>query len=204
MTFREGETEEVKMYSDDIYLEDSTDNEEFPLVAQLTEAILAKADFYDEIDFPNIDDSIKYARTVGRLFYVQNEEISMYCAHVHPSESDSATTANNEGAGGDGKETRRWVKPVEESVSSDIRSVVEELFEEHISYLSPFYYGKHKGLNDRVIAKYQKQLPGDFKSLCEEKENLLYFKGRLVVPKPICARFIVMNHTLKAHPSPTA
>eukprot|EP00924_Labyrinthula_sp_SR-Ha-C_P002066 augustus_masked-scaffold_99-processed-gene-0.2-mRNA-1 protein AED:1.00 eAED:1.00 QI:0/0/0/0/1/1/3/0/1782 len=204
MTFREKEVEEIRMYADDVYLEDATEDEDGALVAQLTEASSSGEDFYDEIDFTNIDDSIRYARTVGRLFYVRDDEGSVYCAHVHSSGTDSAATPNNGGAGDNEGETRRWVKSVEESVDSDMRSVVEELFEEHISYLSPFYYGKNKGLNDRVIARYQKQLPDDFKARCEDKENLLYFKGKLVVPKPICTRFIVMNHTLKAHPSRTA
>eukprot|EP00924_Labyrinthula_sp_SR-Ha-C_P000933 augustus_masked-scaffold_7-processed-gene-8.3-mRNA-1 protein AED:1.00 eAED:1.00 QI:0/0/0/0/1/1/3/0/788 len=98
----------------------------------------------------------------------------------------------------------RIMHPTDETIHSAYNSVVEELFQEHISYLSPSYHKKWEVFEEEVLKKRQDKLSQEFKEKCEAKEGLLYKEGKLVIPKSLCSRYIVTNHINKAHPSKTA
>eukprot|EP00924_Labyrinthula_sp_SR-Ha-C_P009982 snap_masked-scaffold_21-processed-gene-5.42-mRNA-1 protein AED:0.45 eAED:0.45 QI:0/-1/0/1/-1/1/1/0/1856 len=203
LVFHEDAEDDIVLRTD---LED-TDEAATPTIAQLSEGSGFGLQHFDEVDFEDIDEGIKYESSVSRLFYTPEETVEHYCARLSSGggHGDQSRQPDHEGSALERPHqtpgSPRWVNAVDETIPSDIHSIVEELFTEHISYLSPFYYGKWSHLHDKVIAKHQAKLPEEFKQSCEAKDELLYFQGKLVVPRTVAARFIVINHTAKAHPS---
>eukprot|EP00924_Labyrinthula_sp_SR-Ha-C_P009660 snap_masked-scaffold_22-processed-gene-2.40-mRNA-1 protein AED:0.48 eAED:0.48 QI:0/-1/0/1/-1/1/1/0/1851 len=200
--FKEGLEGEILMHAD---LDQEEEEEHIPLIAQLQAVQEDSTLYFDSLDFDDFSEALEYEAKLARLFYVEDEVEHFYCANIRSTNSQMSlrnedANTNKRGPVGKGD----WLKPVDESVGSDLQSIIEELFTEHISYLSPFYYGQHKHLNDRVIKKHQKNLPKSFLDKCHEKENLFYFQEKLVIPKTLIARFIVMNHTNMVHPSRSA
>eukprot|EP00924_Labyrinthula_sp_SR-Ha-C_P011152 snap_masked-scaffold_81-processed-gene-0.31-mRNA-1 protein AED:0.44 eAED:0.44 QI:0/-1/0/1/-1/1/1/0/537 len=93
-------------------------------------------------------------------------------------------------------------KELQESVNTEL----DDLFiGEYISYLSPFYPNKErKNFDEREVKAAQKALPEDFIQKCMVTDGLLYFNKHLVIPLELAVRYIVVNHTLKGHPSKEA
>eukprot|EP00924_Labyrinthula_sp_SR-Ha-C_P000161 snap_masked-scaffold_39-processed-gene-2.52-mRNA-1 protein AED:1.00 eAED:1.00 QI:0/-1/0/0/-1/1/1/0/217 len=70
------------------------------------------------------------------------------------------------------------VRPAANSVNEELGPLINELFQNHIPFLSPFYSGKNDyKLDDRKVTQHQKKLPTEFREeKCKEKNGLIYFR----------------------------
>eukprot|EP00924_Labyrinthula_sp_SR-Ha-C_P015272 snap_masked-scaffold_9-processed-gene-13.44-mRNA-1 protein AED:0.63 eAED:0.63 QI:0/0/0/0.5/1/1/2/0/291 len=59
-------------------------------------------------------------------------------------------------------------------------------------------------LDVKALIKMQKQIDEAFKAKCEVRDDILYFKSRMVIPKKFFVRVLVKNHVLMGHPSKSA
>eukprot|EP00924_Labyrinthula_sp_SR-Ha-C_P004817 augustus_masked-scaffold_1-processed-gene-13.43-mRNA-1 protein AED:0.42 eAED:0.43 QI:0/-1/0/1/-1/1/1/0/622 len=95
------------------------------------------------------------------------------------------------------------LRPTTYSINEELSPSMDELLQKHISFLSPFYSGnKDYKLQDRKIIQHQKKLPATFvEEKCNNKEGLLYFNDKLVIPRSLAAEVIIFNHIHRCHPS---
>eukprot|EP00924_Labyrinthula_sp_SR-Ha-C_P015637 snap_masked-scaffold_4-processed-gene-5.42-mRNA-1 protein AED:1.00 eAED:1.00 QI:0/-1/0/0/-1/1/1/0/168 len=91
------------------------------------------------------------------------------------------------------------------SVCTNRSNLHQELLNEHISYLSPFYPNiSFKTIDFDILKKHQQQIDSELVSNYEIKVVIYYKDDLLVIPRKLAPRYIVMNHVLRGHPSASA
>eukprot|EP00924_Labyrinthula_sp_SR-Ha-C_P007173 maker-scaffold_8-snap-gene-11.35-mRNA-1 protein AED:0.19 eAED:0.23 QI:0/0/0/1/0/0/3/0/702 len=91
------------------------------------------------------------------------------------------------------------------SVCTNRSNLHQELLNEHISYLSPFYPNiSFKTIDFDILKKHQQQMDSELVSNYEIKDGIYYKDDLLVIPRKLAPRYIVMNHVLRYHPSASA
>eukprot|EP00924_Labyrinthula_sp_SR-Ha-C_P011424 augustus_masked-scaffold_46-processed-gene-0.3-mRNA-1 protein AED:1.00 eAED:1.00 QI:0/0/0/0/1/1/3/0/932 len=94
---------------------------------------------------------------------------------------------------------------LEASVTSTLEELRDDIFKEHISFLSPFYpNGKWENINLKKIKKHQQKLTIEFREKCEDKDRVPYFRNKIVIPRSLLVIYIVTNHIMRCHPSKNA
>eukprot|EP00924_Labyrinthula_sp_SR-Ha-C_P008153 snap_masked-scaffold_11-processed-gene-4.25-mRNA-1 protein AED:1.00 eAED:1.00 QI:0/-1/0/0/-1/1/1/0/289 len=89
------------------------------------------------------------------------------------------------------------------SVNEELSPLMDELLQNHISFLSPFHSGKKDyKLDDRKVIRHQEKFPTEFvEKECKERDGLWYFRDQLVITRSLAAEVVILNHIHRCHPS---
>eukprot|EP00924_Labyrinthula_sp_SR-Ha-C_P003686 snap_masked-scaffold_3-processed-gene-2.39-mRNA-1 protein AED:0.48 eAED:0.48 QI:0/-1/0/1/-1/1/1/0/1861 len=170
----------------------------------------AKTDLYDLMDNSKQviqEDSFDYTTLIDdeNTYFTDLSTFSEEQTYITIKLRSLRTNAEDDVAKRKKQEDLNFKDVLEESVNTTIEELRTDLFNEHISFLSPFYPNSSwENINLKKIQKHQRQMDNAFKEKCTDKEGILYFRNQLVIPRTLLIRYLVTNHSLRGHPSKQA